>query len=174
MTKIVVIAAVAQNGVIGDKTKNDIPWRISDDFLHFKNHTMGHPCLMGRITYESIPPNFRPLPGRENIILTSNKNYHPEETTVFSSMEKAVSYVNQNKETLAYITGGAAVYKMGLEIADVLELTRVKKIVEGDILFPEVDWKQWELVNQRDQEGIDKITGEPIAFSFLTYHRIQP
>lgn len=173
MTKIAVIVAVAQNGVIGNKEKNDIPWRISEDFLHFKKLTTGHPCIMGDITYESLPKNFRPLPDRENIVLTFDKNYHPEGTTIFYTFEEAIDYVNQNKEEIAYITGGASVYKIGLEIADIFELTRVYKDIEGDIHFPEVNWNDWKLVKQKDQEGINKNDGEPIKFSFETYHRIK-
>ena len=172
MTQITMIAAVAQNGVIGNKANNDIPWRISDDFAHFKKLTMGHPCIMGRITYDSIPSKFRPLPGRENIVLTNNKNFKADGTTIFNTFDEAIVYVNHNKETSTYITGGSAIYKMALEIADVFELTRIHKDMEGDIYFPEVNWNKWKLVNETNQEGIDRISGSPIKFSFLRYQRI--
>ena len=172
MTKIAMIAAVAQNGVIGNKSNNDIPWRISEDFLHFKNLTMGFPCIMGRITFESIPPKFRPLTGRENIVLTKNKKFNAEGTTIFNTLEETIHYVNQNKAERAYITGGSTIYKLGLEIADIFELTRVHREFDGDVFFPEVNWNQWELLEERNQKSINKISGEPIEYSFLTYHRI--
>jgi dihydrofolate reductase len=172
MTKIAMIAAVAQNGVIGNKSNNDIPWRISEDFLHFKNLTMGFPCIMGRITFESIPPKFRPLTGRENIVLTKNKKFKAEGTTIFNTLEETIHYLNQNKAERAYITGGSTIYKLGLEIADIFELTRVHREFDGDVFFPEVNWNQWELLEERNQKSINKISGEPIEYSFLTYHRI--
>jgi len=171
MTKITIIAAIAQNGVIGNKIKNDIPWRISEDFAHFKKLTLGHPCIMGRITYDSIPPKFRPLPGRENIILTNNRNFRSEGITTFNEFQESIDYVNENKEEMTFITGGSTIYKIGLEIADVFELTRIHKDMDGDIYFPDVDWNNWELVKQSKQESIDKISGKPLEFSFLTYRR---
>ena len=95
MTQIVVIVAIAQNGVIG--RKNDIPWRLSEDFIRFKNLTMGFPCLMGDVTYESLPESSRPLPGRENVILTFNQDYHPEGTTVFYDFDEAVDHILNDK-----------------------------------------------------------------------------
>ena len=93
MTKIVVIVAIAQNGVIG--RKKDIPWRLSQDFQRFKKLTMGSPCIMGDVTYESLPETSRPLPGRENIILTFDHDYHPEGTRVFYSFDDAIGYVKK-------------------------------------------------------------------------------
>lgn len=172
MTKITVIAAIAQNDIIGHKAQNDIPWRISEDLAHFKKLTLGHPCIMGRITYDSIPPKFRPLPGRENIILTNNRKYSSEGITIFNVFQETIDYVNQNKEKIAFITGGSTIYKLGLEIADVFELTRIHKDMEGDIYFPDVDWNSWELVKQTRKESIDKISGESLEFSFQTYLRV--
>ncbi len=171
MTKIAVIVAVAQNGIIG-KT-NDIPWRLSEDFLHFKELTMGNPCIMGDLTYESLPEKSRPLPGRENIVLTFDKSYHPEGTTILYSFEEAIDYVKNKNVNIAYITGGASIYKLGMEVADILELTRIHKDIEGDVYYPEVNWDEWELVKQKDMEGQDRISGETLTFSFLTYHRKQ-
>ncbi len=173
MTKIAMIAAVAENGVIGNKSSNDIPWRISEDFLHFKHLTMGFPCIMGRVTFDSIPPKFRPLPGRENIVLTNNKNFKAEGTTIFNSLEDTIHYVNQKKMERAYLTGGSSIYKLGSEFADIFELTKIHQEFEGDVFFPEIDWNQWELREENHQKSINKINGEPIEYSFLTYHRIR-
>lgn len=169
MTKIAVIVAVAQNGVIG--RKNDIPWRLSEDFQHFKELTMGCPCIMGDITYESLPESSRPLPGRENIVLTFDPNYHPDGTTIFNAFEDAIDYVRKKEVEIAYITGGSSIYKLGMAVADIFELTRIHKDIEGDIVYPDVDWDEWELIKQEDHRGTDKISGETLDYSFLTYHR---
>ncbi|MBT4088256.1 MAG: dihydrofolate reductase [Deltaproteobacteria bacterium] len=169
MTKIAVIVAVAQNGVIG--RKNDIPWRLSEDFQHFKELTLGCPCIMGDITYESLPEKSRPLPGRENIVLTFDKTYHPDGTTIFYDFEDAIDYVRKTEIEIAYITGGSTVYKLGMEVADIFELTRIHKDIEGDIVYPDINWDEWELVKQEDHQGTDKISGETLDFSYLTYHR---
>jgi len=169
MTKIAVIVAVAQNGVIG--RKNDIPWRLSEDFQHFKELTMGCPCIMGDVTYESLPEKSRPLPGRENIVLTFDKAYHPEGTTIFYDFEEAIDYARKQGGETAYITGGSSIYKLGMEVADIFELTRIHKDIEGDIIYPDVNWDEWELVKQEDHQGIDKISGNTLDFSYLTYHR---
>ncbi len=169
MTEIIVIVAVAKNGAIGKD--NDIPWRISEDFQHFKDATMGSPCIMGDKTYESLPENARPLPGRENIVLTFDKDYNPEGTTVFNDFNEAIQYVKDKGVEKAFITGGATIYRLGLEVADTFELTKIDKDYEADVFFPEVNLDEWELINQEDHEGLDKNSGEKVKFSFLTYKR---
>jgi dihydrofolate reductase len=169
MTELVVIAAVAQNGVIGSGTK--IPWRLSEDFQRFKALTLGHPCLMGDVTYESLPTKFRPLPGRENIVLTFNRDYAPAGTTVFHAFEEALEYVRRKGEPRAFIIGGASIYRLGVEVADRLELTRIHRDYAGDVRFPEVDFDAWELVARTDCEGEDQLSGERVNYSYLTYRR---
>lgn len=167
MAEIIVIAAVAENNVIGKD--GDIPWRLSEDFQHFQDKTMGHPCVMGDKTYESLPDNAKPLPGRENIVLTFDKNYNPPGTKIFFSWEDAMEYLKDKEK--AYICGGASIYKLGLKVADTLELTRIHKEIDGDTFFPEINFDEWELVKKEDGEGINKRTGETLKFSFLTYRR---
>ncbi len=169
MTRIVVIVAVAQNGVMG--RKNDIPWRLGEDFARFKRLTMSFPCIMGRATYQSLPEKSRPLPGRENIILTSNKGFHPQGTTVFDTFEAAIEYVRHKSVENAFIVGGASVYKQGMAVADTFELTRIHHNIAGDITYPDVNWDEWEQVNRVDKQSIDRITHQILSFSFLTYHR---
>ena len=169
MTQIIVIVAVAQNGAIGKD--GDIPWRIKEDFQHFKDQTMGFPCIMGDKTYESLPENAKPLPGRENIVLTFDKDYAPEGVTVMHDFNKAIEYVKDKGVIKAFITGGASIYKLGLEVADNFELTKVYKDYEADVFFPEVDYNQWDLIKRKDMESIDQKTGEPVKFAFLTYKR---
>jgi dihydrofolate reductase len=160
MVEIIIIAAVAENNVIGKD--GDIPWRISQDFERFKKITLESPCIMGDITYESLPDNARPLPNRENIVLTFNKEYHPDGTTIFHSWEDALEYVKDKEKV--FICGGASIYKLGIKVADTFELTRVHKtIVGGDTFFPEVNWDEWKLINEEKYE----------EYSFLTYKRIK-
>jgi dihydrofolate reductase len=169
MTEIIVIVAVAQNGAIGKD--GDIPWRIKEDFQHFKDKTMGHPCIMGDKTYLSLPENARPLPGRENIVLTWDKNFKPQGTTVFYDFNEAISYVKNKGEKKAFITGGATIYKLGLKVADTFELTRIYRDYDADVFFPEINFNEWELSNREDRESMDKNSGETVKFSFLTYVR---
>ncbi len=132
---------------------------------------MGCPCIMGDITYESLPKKSRPLPGRENIVLTFDKSYSPEGTTIFYKFEDAINYVREKGVEKAYITGGSSIYKLGMEVADIFELTRIHEDIDGDILYPDIRWDDWVLVKQEDHEGIDKVSGNTMAFSYLTYHR---
>jgi dihydrofolate reductase len=169
MTEIIVIAAVARNGVIG--RGKEIPWSIREDFLHFKEKTMGHPCIMGDLTYESLPPRSRPLPGRENIILTLDRDYHPEGTTVLHTFEEALEYVRTQGEKKAFITGGASVYRLGLAVADTLELTRIHRDYDGDVTFPPVDPEVWEEVAREEHRAEDRRSGETVSFSYITYRR---
>ncbi|MBU1974605.1 MAG: serine hydroxymethyltransferase [Nanoarchaeota archaeon] len=167
MTEIIVIVAVAQNGVIGKD--NDIPWRISEDFQYFKEQTLGCPCIMGDKTYESLP--IKPLPGRENIVCTFNKEYKPEGTTVFHDFFEAVQYVKDKGYPKAFITGGATIYKLGMQVADKFMLTRIHQDYQGDISYPEVNFNEWNLIKQEDHESIDTLSNQPVKFSFLTYTR---
>jgi dihydrofolate reductase len=160
--KIIIIAALAKNNVIGKK--GDIPWRIKEDFKRFKEITFGHPCIMGDKTFESLPENARPLPGRENIILTFDKNYQPQGTTVFYSFDDALNYCKEKNYEKVYICGGGFVYKQAIEFADCLELTRIHKDVDGDIFFPEFNSKEWKLVKEEKQ--VDSKMGD---YSFMTY-----
>ena len=155
MTEIIVIAAVAKNGIIGNQGK--IPWYIPEDFKHFKRITTGYPCIMGSRTYESLP--VKPLPGRENIVLNYNKDYDAPGAVVKTSFESALDYCKNKKKV--FICGGASVYKLGVKVADRLEITRVHKDYDGDVSFPDIDWDEWELVKKNDKDG----------FSFMSYTR---
>lgn len=169
MTEIIIIAVVAKNRTIGKD--NDIPWRLKEDFLHFKNTTMGHPCIMGDRTYKSLPDNARPLPGRENIVLTFKKDYNPEGTTVFNSFEEAIAYCKKQNYKKAFITGGASIYKLGLQIADKLILTEIQEDYEGDVFFPEFNKRDWKIIEKISKKGIDKSNNKEIQFNFITYKR---
>ena len=163
MSDVIVISAIAKNFVIGKD--GDIPWRIKEDFKHFKDITTGYPCVMGDVTYESLPDNTKPLPGRENIICTFDKNYKPKGVTIFFSFEEAIDYAKKKYDKV-FICGGASIYKLGLKIADKLELTIIDKDFEGDTFFPEINFDEWKLINKEDH--VDETHGK---YSFCTYKR---
>jgi glycine hydroxymethyltransferase len=145
MMEIVVIAAVAENGVIGNGAK--IPWHIAEDFERFKKLTKGHAVIMGRKTFESL--SVRPLPNRLNIVLSSCEGYVAEGAVIKDSFEGALDFC-KNYEKI-FVIGGAGVYKQGLKIADRLELTRVNGNYDGDVYFPEVDYSKWKLMSADDR-----------------------
>ncbi|MFH1770157.1 MAG: dihydrofolate reductase [archaeon] len=165
MSEVIMIAAVAENYVIGNK--GEIPWYISTDFKHFKQQTLGCPCIMGDVTYQSLPENARPLPGRENIILTLDKNYKkPEGTTVFHDFDEAIDYCKKKYDKI-FITGGATIYRIGMKYADKLKITRVHQDYEGDAFFPKIEKDEWKLTD--DEKHFDE--KENVKFSFQTYVR---
>jgi dihydrofolate reductase len=168
MNQIIIIAAISENGIIG--SKNDIPWRISEDFKRFKKLTLGHPCIMGDITYKSLPEKSKPLPGRENIVLSLDPTYKPLDVTLFSDFNKSIEYI-KNKDK-AFIIGGATIYKLGLGVANTLELTRIHKNYNGDIRFPDIDYSKWEKINTENHTGIDLVNNISVEFSYETYKRI--
>jgi dihydrofolate reductase len=171
MTEIIIIAAVARNGVIG--SKNAIPWRISEDAKRFKRLTLGYPCIMGDSTYDSLPDAWRPLPGRENVVLSLDPNYDRPGITLFRRFESAIDYVRGQGVAKAFITGGATIYRLALPLADTLELTHIDRDYPGDVLFPPVDYSHWERVHEERRESLDSISGATVAYSFSTYRRLQ-
>ena len=127
-TEIILIAAMARNGVIG--RNNTLPWRLKGDLAHFKAVTLGHPVLMGRKTWESLG---RPLPGRRNLVVTRDSAYVAQGAEIYDSLEKALQSLNVDK---VFVIGGADIYRQLLDRADMLMLTEVQADVEGDAHFP--------------------------------------
>ncbi|NVK23423.1 MAG: type 3 dihydrofolate reductase [Gammaproteobacteria bacterium] len=141
MTTISLIAAMANNRVIGKD--NDMPWHMPADLAHFKRVTLGKPVIMGRKTYESIG---RPLPGRQNIVITRNSDWHCEGVDVVSSPEQALAKVSDAEEVM--VIGGGNIYQQFLPLANKLHLTFIDLDVDGDTKFPDwneaADWRQTE------------------------------
>ena len=147
--KLSLIAAMAQNGVIG--RGNQLPWRLPADLKHFKTVTMGKPVIMGRKTWESIG---RPLPGRTNIVVTRDVGYRAEGCVVVHSVEQALEVAAGSDE--AMVIGGANLYRQLLDRADRLYLTLVKADVEGDAWFPEFDETQWREISRESHPRDDR------------------
>lgn len=158
---LTLIAAVARNGVIG--IDNRLPWRLPADLKHFKALTLGHTVIMGRKTWESLPTGFRPLPGRQNIVVTRNAGYLADGATVVGSLPAAIAAA---QDVEAFVIGGAELYTAALPLADCLQLTEIDAAFEGDTLLPAIDRRQWRetaRVAQHDEAGFD--------YAFVTYRR---
>lgn len=128
---VTIIAAMAENRVIGKD--GVMPWHIPDDLARFKSITMGHPVIMGRKTFESLG---RPLPGRQNIVLTRREGYAPEGVTVARTLEEALELAGVAREV--FICGGGEVYREALPLAGRILLTVIHGAYGGDAVFPEV------------------------------------
>ena len=153
-----IIVAIAKNGVIG--LKNRLPWHLPEDLKHFKEITLGHPILMGDRTFESLG---KPLPGRENVVLTLDKNYSAKGVVIIHSLDEAVKRY-ATKE--AFVIGGATIYKLALPLADKLYLTLIDKDFEGDAFFPETDLKKdFQMIEESPRFISEK---EKIPYRFVT------
>lgn len=164
---ISMIAAAGENNALGKEGK--LLWHLPKDLKRFKRLTLGHPVIMGRKTFETLP---NPLPGRTNIIVTRQKNYHAKDCIVVHSIEKAIEEASTHAGTSEIcIVGGGEIYKLGLSYANKIELTRVHhKFDDGDAFFPEIDPKQWELIQEDFHPADDK---NEYDFTHLTYLKKQ-
>ena len=154
--KLILIAAHDPNLVIGKD--GTLPWHYSEDLKFFKRTTMGHPLLMGRVVFEEL--NEKPLPGRENVVLSRSKNYDHLKT--FTTIDDALEYL-KNEEKV-FVIGGGEIYRQMLGQADELVITEIKNEYEGDTFFPEYRdqiGKTWKETWREDHE----------EFSFVKYER---
>ncbi len=161
---ISIIAAIAENNVIGKNNK--LIWHISEDLKRFKKLTSGHPVIMGRKTYESLP--FKPLPDRRNIILSTRKDIKYEGAEVFNDINEILKECKNENEI--FICGGAEIYKLFLPLADKMYLTEVHKVFEGDTFFPEIDFLQWKLIEKSEIKYDEK---SDLYYKFLNYEKIK-
>lgn len=164
-SEIILIAAVAQNRVIG--RDNQLLWHIPADMAHFKQLTAGQTVIMGRKTWESLPPRFRPLPGRRNIVITRQAAYPAEGAEVANSLEIALKMASTAKTV--FIIGGEQIYRQALPLATQLEITEVALSPEGDAWFPEIlpqDWQEISRINCTNEAGSP-------GCAFVTWQRQQ-
>jgi dihydrofolate reductase len=158
----VLIAAVARHGVIG--VNNALPWHLPEDLQHFKALTTGHTVIMGRKTWESLPVRFRPLPGRQNVVLTRTPEYPAPGAIVVDSLAAAQKV---GAGGTAYIIGGAELYAQALALAERLEITEIDAEFPGDAYFPVIDPAVWREVARQPGRVADGL-----AYAFVTYQRI--
>jgi dihydrofolate reductase len=158
---IIMIAAAAENNALGKD--NGLVWHLPDDFKRFKNLTSGHPIIMGRKTFESFQ---KPLPNRLHIIITRQKNYQAEGCLVVSNLENAIALTDKNQD--AFVIGGGEIYQQALSFTDKIELTRVHDSFEADTFFPEIDEKEWQLIQEEYHPKDEK---HKIDFTYQTFTR---
>jgi dihydrofolate reductase len=163
MTRLVLIAGVARNGAIG--RGNALLWRLPEDLKHFRRATLGHPVVMGRRTWDSLPAQFRPLPGRRNLVVTRNARWQADGAERAGSLDEALQRVAGAPQ--AFVIGGGELYALALARADELLLTEIDAdFPDADIFFPAWDRAQWREV-ARQRGGADA----PWRYDFVTYRR---
>ncbi|MEY4879208.1 MAG: hypothetical protein RJB62_677 [Pseudomonadota bacterium] len=159
--RLSLVVAASDNGVIG---KNGaLPWRIPADMKRFKALTLGHPCIMGRKTWDSLPR--KPLPGRTNIVVTRNAVFAAEGARVAHSLQQALDIAREERPTEIMVIGGEAIYAEALNGADRIYLTKVEGAFEGDALFPALNANWLEVASEGPfSEG-------PLRYRFVTLER---
>jgi dihydrofolate reductase len=141
-----IIVAVSHNNVIGKN--NSLIWHLPADMKFFKDKTTGHCIITGRKNYESIPEKYRPLPNRTNIIVTRQKNYEAPNTIIVDSIEKAIEKAKKLTDKEIFIIGGGDIFKQSLYLANIIYLTKIDYLFEGDVFFPEINLKEWEEISR--------------------------
>lgn len=149
MAVLALIAAVARNGVIGHD--NRLLWKLPEDMAHFRAATLGHPVIMGRRTWDSVPAKFRPLPGRRNIVVTRNPAWQAEGAEAVPSPQAALALVQDAPR--AFVIGGADLYAATLPLADELWLTELDADFEGATQFPAWDRSAFVEAERRTQHA---------------------
>ena len=165
---IVVLAAVAENGVIG--RDNALPWRLKSDMAHFRALTMGKPVVMGRKTYLSIG---KPLKGRTTIVVSRDRAFAVPGIVVAPSLDAALAAARgdaarRNCDTIV-VAGGADIYAQALPAATQLAITEVHTRVDGDTRFPAIDPRAWREIARHEQNANPD---DEVAFAFVTYERV--
>jgi dihydrofolate reductase len=157
--KLHLIYARARNGVIGKD--NQMPWHLPEDLAHFKRVTLGQPVLMGRKTWDSLPARFRPLPGRLNIVITRQKDWHSDGAMRAASIEEAMRLCGDVPN--AWIMGGAEIYRQAEPLASSAVVTEIDADFEGDAFAPELG-PGW-----REVQRESHVAAHGLPFSFVTY-----
>ena len=155
------IWAQSRRGVIGHN--NQLPWHLPEDLAHFKRLTHGWPVIMGRKTWDSLPPRFRPLPGRTNIVVTRQPGWEAHGASVASSIEDAIGQCGNVEQ--AWVIGGAQVYAAAEPLADRIEVTEIAQDFEGDAFAP-ILGAQW-IEAARESH----VSSSGLNFSFITFYK---
>ena len=161
MTRIHMIFARAANGVIG--RDNTIPWRLPEDMARLKRLTTGWPVIMGRKTWDSLPPKFRPLPGRANIVITRQADWKEDGAETAASLPDALALCAASEEV--WILGGAQIYAQAMPLANRIEVTEIAENIEGDAFAPTLG-PEW-----REAAREDHVSANGMKFSFITYQK---
>lgn len=159
--KLGLIYAQARNGVIGHG--GSLPWHLPEDLAHFKRTTMGAPVIMGRRTWDSLPPRFRPLPGRRNIVITRDAHWRAEGAERAGTLDEAIA-LGAGADTV-WVTGGAEIFRLAMPRADLAVVTEIDADFEGDVHAPALGGGWRETARERH------VSANGLAFSFVTYER---
>jgi dihydrofolate reductase len=162
--KLGLVYARARNGVIGKE--GILPWHLPEDLAHFKKVTMGSPVIMGRKTWESLPPRFRPLPGRRNVVVTRQAGWSAPGADKAHSLEQAVALCEPAQH--AWVIGGAEIYRQALPLAQIAEVTEIDADYEGDAYAPQLGPEWIELARE------EHTSSGGVRFAFVTYGRGLP
>jgi dihydrofolate reductase len=162
--KVSLIAAVAENGVIG--RQNAVPWRLRDDLRFFVQKTQGHHVIMGRKQYESVGHS---LPRRPNLVISRNPDFSAD-CPVVPSLERALELARAAGEQEAFVIGGGEIYALALPLAGTFYRTRVLADVPGDVFFPRFDEREWQ-VRRLSEQPADERNEHPFVIEELTRMR---
>jgi len=158
------IWAQTPDGVIG--ADDGIPWRLPEDMAHFRAATLGHPVVMGRRTWDSLPARFRPLPGRRNIVLTRDPDWSAEGAERADSVARAIGLAAEGSATTVWVIGGGEIYRAALPYATTLSVTEVDVTVEGDTYAPALD-AGWQVV----EDGGPRVSASGPGYRIRRYAR---
>jgi dihydrofolate reductase len=167
--KVSLIVAMDLERGIG--RNNDLMWHLPADMKFFRETTTNHVVVMGRKNYDSIPVKFRPLPNRENVVLTRNLDYKTEGCLVFNSLETCLAHYKNEKEKTVFIIGGGEIYRNALELnyIDEMYISHVNKRYGADTFFPEFNLKDWKIESILSHEKDEK---NEASFTVIKYSRI--
>jgi dihydrofolate reductase len=160
--RIALIYARASNGVIG--REGTMPWHLPEDLARFRALTQGHPVIMGRKTWDSLPDRFRPLPGRRNIVLTRQSDWQASGAERADSLEQALLMCAQQEQV--WVIGGAQIYAQALPLAHRVEVTEIHQEIAGDAFAPELG-AQW-----RPTSHQSALSTSGLNYSFVSYERV--
>jgi dihydrofolate reductase len=156
------IYARSRNGVIGKK--GQLPWHLPEDLAHFKRITLGQPVVMGRVTWESLPEKFRPLPGRSNVVLSRQTSFSAPGAQVVSSLEAATVLFPPTE--IIWLIGGAQLYAQGLSIASQIVVTEIDADYEGDAYAPLLSPNDW-----AETHRTSHISAQGLAYHLVTLQK---
>lgn len=149
---------------------NDLMWHLPNDMKFFKDTTQDHVVVMGRKNYDSIPEKYRPLPNRENVVLTRNTNFNAEDCQVFNSLEACLEHYKTETERVVFIIGGGEIYRLALEagVIEEMYITHINERYAADTFFPEFNLKDWNVETVQEQPK-DEL--HEASFTVMRYSR---
>ena len=156
------IYARARNGVIGNL--GQLPWHLPEDLAHFKRTTLGQPVVMGRVTWESLPEKFRPLPGRSNVVVSRQTSFSAAGAQLASSLEAAMALFPPTE--IIWLIGGAQLYAQGLSIASQIVVTEIDADYEGDAFAPLISSNDW-----TETHRTSHVSAQGLAYHLVTLQK---